>query len=326
MLIITAEGGPPKWMPSTKEPVEVVLLPGQKGETRIRVQCGLSESEDYDLLVGMELIYKIGAQIDAWGEKLSFRTEYWREGGEQGELPVRFVKMEPKKALRATESLQKAKEEKMAGGKKAAEKDRMESLRQPKGATLGEKPITIVELFGGIGAGLAAALEAGLVVQKWILVEIDPKARRMAWHHADQLPMRYPGQISKAVIEEAKKEGAWDIRQLNEATVWGWGQVDLVVAGWECQGTSRAGKGRGMGDARTALLDELLQVLKWIQEGGSRCCYVVEHVDMEGDPREPIRATQEKVVAELGAGVSWDAALNNCSATSWASREGPGPP
>ncbi|GJP68257.1 hypothetical protein CLOP_g24981 [Closterium sp. NIES-67] len=42
MLIMTAEGGPPKWIPSTKEPLEITLLPGQEQETRIRVQCGIT--------------------------------------------------------------------------------------------------------------------------------------------------------------------------------------------------------------------------------------------------------------------------------------------
>ncbi|GJP40774.1 hypothetical protein CLOM_g426 [Closterium sp. NIES-68] len=72
--------------------------------------------------------------------------------------------MDPRKALQATELQQATKEERMAKGTRAAEKGSMETRRQQAGATLGERPITIVELFGGIGAGLAAALEARLVV------------------------------------------------------------------------------------------------------------------------------------------------------------------
>ncbi|GJP35688.1 hypothetical protein CLOM_g1207 [Closterium sp. NIES-68] len=68
MRMMTAEGGPPKWMPCTKEPLEITLLLGEEGETKIRVQCGL--------LAGMELVYKVGAQICMWEEKMQFRGKY----------------------------------------------------------------------------------------------------------------------------------------------------------------------------------------------------------------------------------------------------------
>ncbi|CAI7864534.1 unnamed protein product [Closterium sp. NIES-54] len=103
MLVMTAEGGEPKWMPCTRTPIEVTLLPGGEHETKIRMKCGISESEDFDVLVGTELVYAVGMTICTWTEKVEFWTRYWKKEGPLGELPVRFVKVEPKRAYQAAE-------------------------------------------------------------------------------------------------------------------------------------------------------------------------------------------------------------------------------
>ncbi|CAI5990913.1 unnamed protein product [Closterium sp. NIES-65] len=130
----------------------------------------------------------------------------------------------------------------------------------------------------------------------------------MAWGHARLLQERYPAQLPAATVRRAMKEGTWDVWQITRETVRIWGEVDLLVAGWECQGTSRAGKGRGMQDSRTTLLDKLLEIMQWMREEGKEYAYVLEHVDMTGDMREPVRAVREKVEGCLGRGVSWDGA------------------
>ncbi|CAI7735718.1 unnamed protein product, partial [Closterium sp. NIES-54] len=298
LLILTAEGGAPKWMPCTMEPIEITLQPGEKGETKIRVQCGMTESDDYDILLGMELLFRVGATICTWEERVQYRTERWREGGELGELPVRFVKTEPKRAWRV--GAVRGERKKWDG----------ESALAGMGAKLSEYSVTLVELFKGIGAGLAAALEAGLEVKKWLYIEIDPEVRKMAWSHVRALQERYPAQLRNEVILEAMKREHWDVREIRRQEVRSWEKVDLLVAGWECQGTSRAGKGRGLQDERTGLVKKLLEVMASMREEGEKYLYILEHVDMKGDPREPVRAVREMVEAQLGKGVSWDAALH----------------
>ncbi|CAI7850249.1 unnamed protein product [Closterium sp. NIES-54] len=298
LLIMTAEGGAPKWMPCTKEPIKITLQPGEKGETKIRVQCGMTESDDYDIVLGMELLFRVGATICTWEKRVQYRTERWREGSELGKLPVRFIKTEPKRAWRAGA---------VRGERKKWD---VESALAGMGAKLSEYSVTLVELFGGIGAGLAAALEAGLEVKKWLYIEIDPEVRKMAWSHVRSLQERYPAQLRKEVIVEAMKREHWDVREISRQEVRSWGKVDLLVAGWECQGTSRVGKGRGLQDERTGLIKKLLEVMAWIREEGEKYTYILEHVDMKGDPREPVRAMREMVKAQLGKGVSWDAALH----------------
>ncbi|CAI7839924.1 unnamed protein product [Closterium sp. NIES-54] len=193
LLIMTTEGGAPKWMPCTKEPIEITLQPREKGETKIRVQCGMTESDNYDILLGMELLFRVGATICTWEEQVQYRTERWREGGELGELTVKFVKTEPKRAWRA--GTVRGERKKWNG----------ESALAGMGAKLSKYSVTLVELFGGIGTGLAAALEAGLEVKKWLYIEIEPEVRNMAWSHVRALQKRYPAHVRKEVIIEAMK-------------------------------------------------------------------------------------------------------------------------
>ncbi|CAI7909864.1 unnamed protein product, partial [Closterium sp. NIES-54] len=82
----------------------------------------------------------------------------------------------------------------------------------------------------------------------------------------------------------------------------------LLVAGWECQGVSWAGKGKGEGDQRTRLMEELFRILEWLHERQGRVAYLLENLDLEGDSREPIRLVRDRIRGQLVEGVSCDAA------------------
>jgi hypothetical protein len=53
-------------------------------------------------------------------------------------------------------------------------------LRQPITWTPPKERITLLELFGGIGTGLEALLQSGMVVWRYFYVDIDPIVRQMA--------------------------------------------------------------------------------------------------------------------------------------------------
>ncbi|CAI7845143.1 unnamed protein product [Closterium sp. NIES-54] len=122
MLVMTAEGGESKWMPCTRTPIELTLLPGGEHETRIRIKCGISESEDFYVLVGTEMVFAVGMSICTWTEKVEFRTRYWKKEGPLGQLPVQFVKVEPKRAYQA--SAREASERQQTGGQVGREEIR----------------------------------------------------------------------------------------------------------------------------------------------------------------------------------------------------------
>ncbi|CAI7784301.1 unnamed protein product, partial [Closterium sp. NIES-54] len=167
-------------------PIEVVLLPGTEKECCIRLNCGVSESEDYDILVGMELLYRVGATICTWQEKVLYRVQYWDPESSVGTLGIKF------------------------------------------------SAVCILELYGGIGTGLATALKAGCFIRKWVHVEKDPVVRRMARHHALKLLEDYPQQMLSTAISAEEEATVDDVRDITEEKLEKWGQVDLVVAGWEC--------------------------------------------------------------------------------------------
>jgi len=52
--------------------------------------------------------------------------------------------------------------------------------------------IALVELFVGLGIGLAVVLEAGLSIWDYTYVDNNIIVSRVAKHHLEQLKMRYP--------------------------------------------------------------------------------------------------------------------------------------
>jgi len=60
--------------------------------------------------------------------------------------------------------------------------------------------ITLVELFAGIGTGLAATLEAGLKVKRYIHVDNGVTPNWVACHHIQRLLTLYLKQLSPLAI------------------------------------------------------------------------------------------------------------------------------
>jgi hypothetical protein len=52
--------------------------------------------------------------------------------------------------------------------------------------------ITLLELFGGISIGLEALLQLGMVVGKYLYVDIDPIARQVATLRMMEFTARFP--------------------------------------------------------------------------------------------------------------------------------------
>jgi dephospho-CoA kinase len=61
----------------------------------------------------------------------------------------------------------------------------------------------LLELFGGIGTGLAAVLQAGIKVQRYVYIDTDDAARQVAKHHSRRLRVQYPELLTTTVILSA---------------------------------------------------------------------------------------------------------------------------
>ncbi|CAI7776425.1 unnamed protein product [Closterium sp. NIES-53] len=173
-----------------------------------------------------------------------------------------------------------------------------------------QKPIVLLELFGGISTGLAAVLKAGLRGEKYIYVDNDGAANIMAWHHIKKLEERYPLQLYEGAVDRGVEWICHRVEDVKEEALAHWGHIDLVIAGWECQGMSRAREGRGMNDPRSGLFRELIRILRLIKRKQGEVAYIVENMDTRDDGRDAVKQAEEEIKGELGAGVSWDAALN----------------
>jgi hypothetical protein len=60
--------------------------------------------------------------------------------------------------------------------------------------------IVLLELFGGIGTSLAAVLQAGIKVQRYIYVDIDDAAQQVDNHHSQGLRVRFPELLTTTAL------------------------------------------------------------------------------------------------------------------------------
>ncbi|CAI7758131.1 unnamed protein product [Closterium sp. NIES-53] len=316
---------PPRRHPLERLSCAASVVKGSPEESSVTLQCGISPSEDYDLLLGVEFLYCIGATICMWEEKLTYRVVYREKNQPVAKLPVRFIRREPREAYQAEirtveeelgilswERLDEERRQRDRHRQRWGESGRLRELNLDAGVF--HKPIVLLELFAGICTGLAAVLKAGLRVEKYIYVENDEAVNCMAWHHVKKLEERYPSQLYAGAVEKGAEWVCHRVEDVREDALAHWGHIDLVVAGWECQGLSRAGEGKGFEDPRSGLFRELVRVLKMIKRKQGEVAYIVENVDTRDDGREAVKRAEEEIRAELGAGVAWDAAQNGSRA------------
>jgi hypothetical protein len=58
----------------------------------------------------------------------------------------------------------------------------------------------LLELFGGIGSGLAAVLQAGIKVQRYVYMDIDDMARQVAKRHTRRLRTQFSELLANSAI------------------------------------------------------------------------------------------------------------------------------
>lgn len=151
----------------------------------------------------------------------------------------------------------------------------------PLGGTISWLPpadgICLVELFAGLASGLEACLQAGINVKRYVYVDNDPAARMVANSRLAQLHEKFSQQLKLEAMHSSFTDWPQDINLIQEAHVAAIGQVDLGISGWECQGFSMAGHGKGLQHPKTALFHELLRVLYLIKHASPQMGYVLEN-------------------------------------------------
>ena len=166
--------------------------------------------------------------------------------------------------------------------------------------------ITLVDLFGGIDTGLAAVLEAGLTDRRYIYVDNSQVSTRVAHHHLHQLMVLYPQQLPLIAIRGYFTRLPRDVTLISEANLRHLGPVDMVIAGWPCQGHSCARAGRGLEDPRSNLFWDLIRLIQWwFSHQPTPPGYIFENVPLLEDSRDKVLEGGHYVCQHLGDPILW---------------------
>ena len=174
----------------------------------------------------------------------------------------------------------------------------------------------ILDLFSGISTQLHACLKNGMRIKAYYTVESDAVARTVASHHIFLLHQNFPHLLPKSAIVGSQSTLPNDIKVLSSTHLRYLPPVDLVFAGWECQGHSSAGKGLGLSDRRSSLFFDLVRIINCLEDiqlqtpnlGGHPFCYIFENVASQFDRRRHIRQDFQHIQHYLGKPVTLDAA------------------
>jgi hypothetical protein len=168
--------------------------------------------------------------------------------------------------------------------------------------------ICMLDLFGGISTSLAAVLQVGILVRKYLYVERDETARRVSSHHLALLMRRYPELLSRSAIQGYQRALPLDIALLGAQDLARVGPIKLVIVGWPCQGHTRAGRGEGLRDLRSRMFWEMLRVLRHLQTHRARVpAYILKNVPLLGDTRSHVMANVHQIWSWIGPAVLLDA-------------------
>jgi len=178
--------------------------------------------------------------------------------------------------------------------------------------------LVLLELFGGLCAGLEMVLGNGVRVLRYHYVDKVHECREVAVLRMREMHSRYPHLLSMHAISDAFSlpQDVRAILPVNVATLvaaspkipW------LVVAGWECQDLSPAGSGQGLQGSRSKVYYDMCGVLEWLQPSlpSQHLAYILENTGMQFkrgklDSKQPM-ADFQTICAAWGTPVCIDAA------------------
>ncbi|BBN03753.1 hypothetical protein Mp_2g26090 [Marchantia polymorpha subsp. ruderalis] len=156
--------------------------------------------------------------------------------------------------------------------------------------------------------GRLSELASGILVRRYLYVEKDETARRVSSRHVAQLMQRFTSLLPRSAVRGYQKALPTDISLLGAPDLDRVGHIDMVIAGWPCQGHTRAGHGTGLHDPRSRMFWKMMRVLRHLQVHQTRSlAYILEKVPLLGDTRAQLMAIVHKVRAWIGSAVLLDA-------------------
>jgi hypothetical protein len=169
--------------------------------------------------------------------------------------------------------------------------------------------IVLLELFGGIGTSLAAVLQAGIKVQRYVYIDTDDAARQVAKYHSRGLRVRFPELLTTTALLSASSSLTGDISLISKKDLHWLGHVDLVIAGWPYQGMSMARNQNGLQDGHSSRFYDMVRVIRYLQTSQRRPpSYIVENIPVVSSLRSRMLESMYKIHSILGVPVLIDAA------------------
>ena len=127
--------------------------------------------------------------------------------------------------------------------------------------------VMVIELFGGLCAGLDMCMRNQVKVARYVYCDIDHQAQEVARYRINSMAAQYPHLFS---MDAVVRGGPSDVTLITPSLLRRWVRAAgtspiLVVAGWPCQDLSAAGKHAGLKGARSGLIYPLTSIIKQLQ-------------------------------------------------------------
>ncbi|KAK3288773.1 hypothetical protein CYMTET_3762 [Cymbomonas tetramitiformis] len=184
--------------------------------------------------------------------------------------------------------------------------------------------LMLVELCGGICAGLEALPKTGAKVSRYVYCDKDPVSRATAGHRLRQLHLRFPELLPEHAYADAFSTIAQDIKAMTPCELQAIAQAGMhimVMAGTECQDLSATGSLQGLQAGKissvelgrhSAILYDVVNLIGTLQAAApTKLMYMIECVAAQHNfaSREVIRDTMHPLMcAMIGTPVTCDAA------------------
>ena len=183
--------------------------------------------------------------------------------------------------------------------------------------------VSVLELFGGLSAGVEALLRMGITVRKYIYCDISLSARAISRFRLHGLSLKYPEQFPQSAWDRAFNTLPPDVYAIAahpELLVSQAGCLDdtqwFLVAGFECADLSPAGSRQGLEGMKSQTFFPLLQIIGELQRvlGANNkppLLYLVENTAMQeqqGFSSLAVQAAYRTICHALGDPVVLDAA------------------
>jgi hypothetical protein len=181
-----------------------------------------------------------------------------------------------------------------------------------------DRPLRVLEIFAGVRSATQALARLGYQIGEIVACKMRGAARQVHAHAVGALGREIPGVVSAKAGAQLHHRLPQDIRLVGVQQLRELGPIDIVVAGWPCQGSSAAGAGQGLDDGRSGLFTDLLRILHILQglhrEWNRPLGYVIEHVAAGFDRRPKVQQHFAAVRGLLGPEVVFDAAqVGSCA-------------